>query len=232
MAARQVDDQARQVILRRAALPESTAPLGGSVSVGELMEAAREAGLDPGEVRRAAAIQQTPSGGPTVVQAALGAPNRRTLKAFLPGAALPESSRHVVAAVEAHFGEGSVQDDLPDRLVWKEDHTLGRTTLEVVGSREGAEVSIRTDRAGHFLGMAFGGFAVWSILAGLLLSTARTAALAVVLGYLVVPFVLARPFWTAADRRVSARLDAAMMDVLRALDGAPVALPPPDAPSP
>jgi hypothetical protein len=44
-----------------------------------------------------------------------------------------------------------------------------------------------------------------------------------VLGFLVTPLLVARPFWAVADRRVRERLERLALDVLRIADGGDLA---------
>jgi hypothetical protein len=190
----------------------------GGVTVSELAEAARQAGLDPRRVELAAAVEETP--GSPVARAALGAPDQRVYRASLPGARLPADPAELARAVEAALGRhGRLRRHGPGHLVWKEDHALGRTTLTLRQDEAGTEVSLESDRAGHYLGAWFGGVAGWGLLAALT-PLGSLGAAATVAGFLVVPFLLARPFWTRADRARRRRLEAAMMAALEHLDRA------------
>ncbi len=195
----------------------SEADEGGALTpsghtVPELMEAAREAGIDPALVARAAAVTEAPGGGAATL--ALGAPDTRTLRAFVPGGRLPTEPRELCAAVERALGRGGqLQDARAGRLVWREDHTLGRTTLDLVETDDGLEVTLDADRAGHYLGAWFLGVLGWGALAALT-PLGALGPVATLAGFLVLPFVVARPFWIRFDRNRRRRLEAAMMAVL------------------
>lgn len=186
------------------------------VNVPELAEAAREAGIDPDLVHRAAAVVEDPVS--TLTVGLLGAPDTRTLRAFAPGRRIPPDRQALVRDLEgALHRSGQIQTSRPDRLLWKEDHTLGRTTVSLTETSDGTEVRMVADRAGHYLGSWFAGVVGWGLLTALTPLGALGPA-AAVLGFLAVPFVLARPFWVRTDRIRRRRLEAAAMVVLSAVD--------------
>jgi hypothetical protein len=188
------------------------------VTVPELVQAAREAGISPELVRRAAAVVEDPTSG--LATTAFGAPDTRVLHAFHPGARLPEERDAVVRTVEGALQRrGQVQQNAPGRLVWKEDHTLGRTTVSLVQTSDGVELSVEADRAGHYLGAWFLGVLGWSLLAWLTPLGGLGVGAAIV-GFLVAPFLLARPFWIRADRVRRRRLEAVTMGLLEAVEPA------------
>lgn len=187
------------------------------VTVPQLAEAAREAGLDPRQVERAAAMVEDPVS--TLATTAFGAPDTRTLRAFLPGRGIPRDHEALVGEMETALRrKGQLHERDPSRLVWKEDHTLGRTTLSMVETSDGTDVTLEADRAGHYLGSWFAGVVGWGLLAALT-PLGSLGPVAAVAGFLVAPFVLARPFWVRADRRRRRRLESAMMAVLEQVDG-------------
>lgn len=191
---------------------EGTTPAPSGHTVPELMEAAREAGIDPALVARAATVAEAPVGRAATL--VLGAPDTRALRAFVPGGRLPADPRALCTEVERALGRsGQLQDPRPGRLQWREDHTLGRTTLDLVETPEGVEVSLDADRAGHYLGAWFLGVLGWGLLAALTPLGALGPA-ATVGGFLLLPFLLARPFWARTDRTRRRRLEAAMMGAL------------------
>lgn len=206
------------LILRRAADVEtrSDLPVPGDATLADLMRAAEEAGLDPAEVRRAAAILPPPSGG--VSAAVFGAPDRRRVRAFLGGAHLPEARQDLVRTAEAATGRtGEVVESDRRRFLWQETHLGGRTRLELTEAEGGVEVRAASERAGHYLARWFSAFVAWAALSALtpLGSLGPTAA---VLGFLIGPIVLARPFWTRADAGTRRRLDRLVMDAMRLVD--------------
>jgi hypothetical protein len=112
------------------------------------MEVAREVGLDPLAVCRSASIEMVAGTG--ALAATLGAPDRREVRATMPGG-LPDDRRGLARAEESVLGRsGTIVEDAAERFVWRESHGVGRTTVTVSG--EGSrDVSIVADRAGHYL---------------------------------------------------------------------------------
>ena len=158
-----------------------------------------------------------------------GAPDTRVLRAHMPERSIPADRREMVRALELTLGRrGQLHESQPGHVLWKEDHTLGRTTLSLTESAQGTEVVLEADRAGHYLGSWFIGGVVWGLLAALT-PLGTMGPVAAVTGFLVAPFLLARPFWIRADRRRRSRLEAAMMGVLGRVD-ATAALPPGEEP--
>jgi hypothetical protein len=207
-------------ILRRAADVEVRAdlPAAGDATLEDLMRAAEEAGLDPAEVRRAAAMLPPSGGGAAAV--VFGAPDRRELRAFLEGVRLPDARQDLVRAAERALGRaGEVVDSDPHRFLWQETHLGGRTRLEVTDTEAGTEIRVSADRAGHYLGRWFAAFVAWAALSALT-PLGSLGPVAAVLGFLIAPIVLVRPFWARADAVARRRLERAAMDAMRVVDAA------------
>lgn len=214
---------ARDEVLRILRLASDADQVAGvaeeGVTVPQLAEAAREAGIDPRLVARAAAVVEDPTS--TLAATAFGAPDTRTLRAFLPDRGIPEDRDGLVRVVEAALRrKGQLHENEAGHLLWKEDHTLGRTRVSLTETSDGTDVVVEADRAGHYLGSWFAGVVAWGALAALtpLGALGPTAAVA---GFLVAPFLLARPFWIRADRTRRRRLEAAVMAILTRLDQDP-----------
>jgi hypothetical protein len=215
-------------VLRIAAAREVRAgvPSPHDPTLEDLMVAAAEVGLDPGSVRRAASILPAPKGGfATVV---LGAPDRRQVQAVLEDAPLPAERSELVRASERLLGRrGEVLEDDSERFVWRENHGIGRTTVELTGRGPGTEVRVEADRAGHYLAGWFAGLAGWGALSAL----SPLGALGPVggaLSLLAVPFLLARPFWKRADKRLQRRLEDLTLELAKVVEeDGPAALPAP-----
>ena len=210
------------LILRRAAEVEvrPDLPVSGGSTLADVMRAAEEAGLDPAEVRRAAAILPAPQGG--AAAALLGAPDRREVHAFLEGARLPGERQDVVRVAEAALGRsGEVHGGDPTRFRWEESHVGGRTSLELEETGGGVAVRATAHRGGHYLGGWFLGLAGWATLSALTHLSAVLAPLLVVLGFLLVPILAVRPFWTRSDAATRRRLERLVMDTLRVVDREP-----------
>jgi hypothetical protein len=216
--ARRLSEDEVSAILRRAADVDARAdlPSGRDSTLEDLMRAAEEVGLDPAEVRRAAAVLPPSTGG--VAAAVFGAPDRREVRSFLQGARLPEARQDLVRASESAMGRaGEVVDSDPRRFLWQETHLGGRTRVELVETDAGTEIRVSSDRAGHYLGRWFSAFMAWAALSALTPLGSLGPAVAV-LGFLIAPIVLARPFWKRADAVTRRRLDRVVMDAMRVVD--------------
>lgn len=205
-------------ILARAARREMAAPdPGTALTLDELASAAAEAGLDPADVRRAARVRPAPHV-PALSRFAFGAPARRRVGAHAPGATIPDDRQALVRAAEGGLGRaGEVRDNAPGRFLWREDHTLGRSIVEVLDTGEGVDVQVTTDRTGVFTLAWFAALIVVAVAAATIPGLA-VGALGTALGLIVLPFVGVRPLWLRSDREVLRRLEDTVMEVLRVLD--------------
>ena len=215
--ARRFADEEVSAILRRASIHDlgSGLPSPHGPTLGDLMAAAAEVGLDPGEVRRAAAV--VPATGRGVVDAVFGASDRRVCSALLDAASIPEARAGLVDTAERHLGrKGRVIESVPNRFVWQETHLGGRTTVAVEQTTDAVGIEVRADRAGHYLGMWFLGLLGWASLSAL--SPLSLPLLPAVLAFLALPPLLVRPFWVRADRRLRARMEALVMALARTVE--------------
>ena len=204
-------------ILRRAAQAEQSAhvPAKHDLTVTELMEVAREVGLDPLAVRKSASIERVGRGG--ALAATLGAPDRREVRATMHGG-LPNDRRAFARAADKVLGRsGDILEDEPERFVWRESHGVGRTTVTVSGEGAG-HVSIVAARTGHYLVHWFLGLLGWVGLSSI--APFSVGPLAATLLLLVTPVLLASPFWSRSDRATRAKLDKLAMELLRIADEA------------
>ena len=214
---RRVRAEEFDAILRRAAQSEQSPHLAAKhdLTVTELMEVAREVGLDPLAVRRSASIERVAGTG--ALAATLGAPDRREVRATMHGG-LPDDRRGLARAAERVLGRsGAIVEDDAERFVWRESHGVGRTTVTVSGEGS-SDVSIVADRAGHYLVHWFLGLLGWAGLSTVV--PFSLGSLAATLLLLVTPFLLARPFWRRSDRATRATLDDLAMELLRVADEA------------
>ncbi len=208
------DDEVAAILSRAAARETRTdLPAPHDPTLADLMAAAADAGLDPAEVRRAAALVPYPGGG--FAGAALGAPDRREAAAVLEGVRLPSDTRPLVRAAERAAGRrGEVVASEPGRFMWEERHLGGGTTVSLVEEGGALEVRVSADRAGHYAGLWLGGLMGWAVLSALTpLGTLPLAAQ--VIAFVATPFLVARPFWTLSDRKARARLERAVLDLVR-----------------
>ncbi|MDP2955759.1 MAG: hypothetical protein Q8N53_05010 [Longimicrobiales bacterium] len=207
-------------ILARAASREASPdlPAPHDPTLADLMAAAAEAGLDPAEVRRAAAlVPPAPAGFAGV---ALGAPDRREVVAVLEGARLPAETHALVRTAERLAGHrGELVDSAPGLLVWEERHLGGRTTVSLAEAGGALELRVSADRAGAYAGLWFAGLMAWAALSALT-PLGALPLLGKVLGFVLAPLLIARPFWVLGDRRLRARLEHAVMDLARASEQA------------
>jgi len=214
---RRVRAEEFDAILRRAAQSEQSphVPAKHDLTVTELMEVAREVGLDPLAVRRSASIEKV--GGTGTLAATLGAPDRRRIRATMHGG-LPDDRSGLARAAEKILGRsGEIVEDKAERFVWRESHGMGRTTVTISG--EGAhEVSIVADRTGHYLVHWFLGLLGWAGLTTI--APVSLGPLATTLLLLATPVLLARPFWKRSDRATRDTLDELAMELLRLADEA------------
>lgn len=217
---RRFRDDEVAAILARAASTETRAdvPAPHDPTLADLMAAAADAGLDPAEVRRAAALVPPSGGG--LASAALGAPDRREASAVLEGVRLPADRRALAREAERLTGRrGEVVASEPGRFLWEERHAGGRTTVSLVEEGGALELRAWADRAGHYLGLWFGGLVGWAVLSALT-PLGALPLLGQALAFVVIPFLLARPLWVVSDRKVRARLERMVLDLARAAEEA------------
>jgi hypothetical protein len=217
-ASRRFTREESALILRRATDAERrpSGELDAGLTLDELVAAAREAGIDPAAVRRAAALERAP------VSAgrgwALGAPAAPELRARLEGCLEPDARRAFQDAVERAFGRrGAVTVEKSGALVWSEEHGLGRTSVRVETQGPSSLVTATADRRGHLLALVLG---LAGLIALLLVPLGGFAGLARLIGplaALVSPIgVLAlgtRALWPALQRPVERRLEHAVLAV-------------------
>jgi hypothetical protein len=202
------------VILRRATDGERRAPsdVDSGLTLEEIEAAAREAGIDPAAVRRAAAVTAAPVQGGII-----GPPAASEVRARFEGY-LPASARADFAAViEQAIGRRGALADEPNALVWHEDHGIGRTTVRARQEGAAVTVSAEADRKGHLLILVL----VLATLVGLLLlplgGFAGIAALAGPLGVVLLPLaalaLATRAAWPVFQRADARRLESAVLEV-------------------
>lgn len=208
-------DEEVSAILARAAARESRPdlPAPHDPTLADLMAAAAEAGLDPAEVRRAAAV--IPTAGESGLERILGAPARREIAAVLEGARIPADTPTVARWAQAALGgRGKVTSSGPEGFEWRSDGVLGRNSLALM-ERDGAlALTVTTERGGYHLGLWFLGLAAWAALSAVT-PLGALPLLGKLLAFLVTPIVVAHPFRATADRRLRARQERLALDVLR-----------------
>jgi hypothetical protein len=73
---------------------------------------------------------------------------------------------------------------------------------------------VSADRAGHYMGLWFGGLVGWAVLSALT-PLGALPLLVQALALVFTPFLVARPFWAVSDRKVRVRLERAVLDLAR-----------------
>lgn len=212
------DDEAR-AILARASWREgsgSAVPAAHDATLDDLMAAAAEAGLDPAEVRRAAALATEGTDG--AAGSLVGPPPRSRAVLALEGVALPADRSALARAVErAVGGGGEVVKDPRGRFVWRSRGWAGGAEVVVSGAGSGVEVRVAADRGGAQALVWLGGLTAWALLTAL--TPLATLPLAAQLaGFLVAPLAAARPFRASARRRLVPWVERVALDVARAVE--------------
>ena len=217
-SARRFSREEAALILRRATEGEQRGQnlIEGGLTLAEIVAAARDAGIDPGAVRRAAALAPAP---PDPLQRLfLGAPSNATVTAHFPGHLPPGRFDAARAAIEAALARrGVTGGEDPTGFEWREEHGLGRTSVRARANGPTVEVTAEAERKGHLLALML---ALATVVALLLQPLGGFAGLATVIGAL--PAVLApvaavavgvRLIWSALQRPVQQRLEAAVLEV-------------------
>jgi hypothetical protein len=205
------------LILRRATDAERRAPspVEGGLTLEEIAAAAREAGIDPAAVRRAAALTLAPftESRPGI----LGAPVAPEIGARFEGR-LPDSARAAFhAAVERAIGRRGALADEPNALVWHEDHGSGRTTVRARQEGGAVTVTAEADRRGHLLLLVLAVAMVVGLALLPLGGFGGVAALAGAVGAVLLPLAAlalgTRAAWPLLERPVERRLESAVLEV-------------------
>ena len=223
----------------RPALPGGTDPPGG-LTLTELQDVAREAGIDPVAVRRAALARlPTPPrslatvlrGGPAVREHTIRLPGR------LPSGRHEELARALDRVMRADGavttggrrsgdrseGSATAQDpasphDPGAAFLWEEDHTQGRTRVSVEPEPTGhSSVTVHADRRGWAAALNLVGL-VAGVGAGALAFPATGSAVAAVAAALVVWRGLVRVVWGPYAHRLERRLESGVAEVAGHLD--------------
>ncbi len=200
----------------------STLPAPHDPTVEDLAEAAREAGLDPAVVRRAAAITPVPDTG--LAALLFGAEESIRVRGSL-FAPMPERRQTLVQTVEDALGSsGEVVESDPNRFVWKGVRTLIRDSVSIRKEEGSLTLEVQSDRMGRYLlfwGVAFVTLGtISSQFEGLAMLGALNPLLVLVAPALL-PVLLARPFWRRAQRRACRRIELLAMEIARLIEEDP-----------
>ncbi len=164
---RRYDDQEVALILRRAAELQADEPTATGTSLADLEEIAREAGLDPALVRRAATDLATASPGVTPSRF-LGEATRIHVERVVDGQVSGDDLEALVEEVRRTFSEPGVVSTLGRTVTWSPTPTQygnrmsGRRVFVTLTTR-GGQTTIRaeedlTPTAGGVFGGVMGGF--------------------------------------------------------------------------
>ena len=204
------------LILRRATDGEiRTQSSQGGLTLDELVAAAREAGIDPAAVRRAALLSSPPQG--PLEKLLVGARVHPVLRARIPGHLRPGSAGALCAALDQALERAGEMEEVGGQLIWREEHGLGRSEVSAEPDGGFVEVTAGAERKGHLLVLTMtnalvvgllllplGGFAGLGAIGGPLLAV--VAPIGVVLAG-------TRTLWQALERRTERRLEAAALEV-------------------
>ncbi len=205
-------------ILQRAALSETDPllPERSGSTLDDLVAAAEEAGLDPAAVRRAAAVVPTGPDGP--IARLLGAADRRVVTAYLPGVALPGLPRALGGAAERGLGRpGEIGTGKDGQFQWRARSSGGTAVVEVAQREGGTEITARAERGAHYLGLWLVGLGGWAALSALT-PLGALGPLGFATSLLLVPVLIARPFWRRADHRLRRRLERTVIELARVVE--------------
>ena len=209
-------------ILRRAAQRSlrRDLPSPHDLTLQGLMEVAAEVGLDPADVRRAAAVR--PSSDSAVQRTVFGGQTGRTVRASSPHG-LPSSRTALVGAAEAVVGgSGKEVRSEADRWSWEAGGILGHTRATLRQADGGTEVVVSGNRTGAFAATYVPLLVGLGALSGTLglfgAVTATAGPLVALLGLFGVPLLLARPLFRRGDAEAADRMEQLTMELLRALE--------------
>ena len=185
------------------------------LTLDEIVAAAREVGIDPRAVRRAAALSTVR---PDPVQTLLvGAPVAPRIRGRFSGRFPTGRGNEARAVIEETLGRHGELEIETDAFLWHEEHGLGRTWVRARQDGDAVEVSAEAEARGHLLTVMMG---LATAVALLLLPLGGFAGLGAMMGPLlsilapVATILLAtRILWPILQRPVVARLQAVVLEV-------------------
>ena len=213
---RRFSDEQVALILRRAAHLDagSRGPEDGGLTLGEIQRIAREAGIDPDLVRRAAAALST--GRPGMAARIFGGPANFDAQ-YEAHSELPhERYGDVVETIRRVTGRSGRVSEVLDGLEWR---SVGDTTQLTVTVRPGngrTRVQILADRGGSaviaYLFPSVGAL-IGGAITGAVIAPHVAHGLAIMGTAAVAGFAAARTIWASATRRFQRRF-AALVDAV------------------
>lgn len=233
---RRYTDREFALILRKALeLDDRALPAPGrteGMTLAEMQAVAREVGLDPAAVARAASL--LPATEPGRVERILGGPAHVRAEHRASRRLSPEEMGRVISGIRRKLDhQGEVTEEL-DAVTWK---SVGQTSTPFVTLRpdgDGTEIQIHHDRSGAIvltwlfttLGLAFVGAALGSTLA----PSGAVGGLLYLSGFVAAGAATARLLWTRSSAAATARLHDLLGHVTAGVESAGGSSPP-DAPS-
>ena len=213
------DVEVRRILRRATETPPAAGalPPGGGLSLAELEEVAREVGIEPAEVRRAA-LSELPPPAPSVGARLVGGAARHRHTLFVPGRLPPERRREVTTALERVLARDVTLTEEDGRAVWEEDHRQGWTRLTARDVEGGVEVEVEADRRGWLTLIGVGSVAVAAALVPLV-AVLLPGGLAAALPWAVLAgggaaVAGTRMAWSPAARRMRRRVEASVGEVV------------------
>lgn len=175
--------------------------MAGGHTLTEIRRIAREAGIDPQDVDRAAAALEKPAATHTF----LGFPLTFQKEVVLPQPLTREQMRAIAAGADQTLGGAGTIAESADSIQWHNHQA--RRFVGVVSSEGGARVRVISDQAYAFAGVGAIGF-VGSVLAvNALFNLRGPADLAIAAGVAIATYGGMRLYWTRRCRSAMARME-------------------------
>ena len=218
---RYTDDEVALILRRAAELGGETGPSRSEgLSLAEIQQVAREVGIDPGAVARAAATLQTRKR--DRLAAILGGPMHYRLEATMPRRASDADLGRILQSIRRAAGRQGQATQVLDSVEWRTSGeregsqlfvtlTTGgeKTTIEVTGDRQATAMLL----------YVLSGFAamIVSLIVGVSLE-AGWAAGGVVAGVLGGVFLLSRTIWSHTGRALARKLESIRDAAVKAVE--------------
>ena len=205
------------LILRRATDGEQSleSRRDDTLSLDQIVAAATEAGIDAASIRRAAAVSLVPS--EPFRSRLWGAPVDPIVQGVFTGSLPPDRHKAMRIAIERALHRRGEIEVVGEAFIWREEHGLGRASIEVSPVGSTIEVTGQAERQGHLLALTF----VVALAVGIaLLPLGGFAGLAAVMGpalSVLAPiaaiFIGTRLAWPILQKPVLRGLEAAVLEV-------------------
>lgn len=164
---RKFNDEEVALIIKRAAELQQTEQIAqdpsNAMSLAEVESIAKEAGIDPALVRRAANTLDQPSAERTRPSPWVGAPTRLVFERIVDGEISPDAYEPIVNEIRRTFGDNGVPSVLGRTLAWTSTQTGGRRhsrgrQIDVSVMSRGGVTTIRVEEElRNIAGALFGG---------------------------------------------------------------------------